>query len=181
MFCWKLLLRGQLSSNMDYKFLQVSRATPASLEGLLPEVLERKISKGERILIVCASSNQCQRLDEFLWSFEGASFMPHDVYAAGYTEDEQEGEILSSICLISSDMLTDDVIKHFPMHCVLTFSTQDTVLPVELLEGREVLDFFISTDIAQANARKRWKLLKEKNVTPSYFAQGARGGWQKKN
>lgn len=164
---------------MDYKFLQVSGATPAALEELLPHVLERKLSKGESVLIVCSLPEQCERLDEFLWGYEPASFMPHDIHTAQKEGDEAEA-CINSICLINKDELTEDVIKAHNPHSVLNLTAHDSILSSEMLKGREVLDFFISTDIAQGNARKRWKLLKENSITPSYFVQSTRGGWQKK-
>ena len=57
-------------------------ATP--LEASLPEMLERSLARGWRVLLRCGSEAGMATLDEMLWTYSDASFLPHGTAATGH-------------------------------------------------------------------------------------------------
>jgi DNA polymerase-3 subunit chi len=56
-------------------------ATP--LEASLPEMLERALARGWRVLVRCGSEAGLAALDAMLWTYDEAAFLPHGTAAAG--------------------------------------------------------------------------------------------------
>src|SRR3546814_16851057 len=62
--------------------------TRTPVESVLPRLLEKVVSGGERALVVAGDAGLLARLDEQLWRPEPASFLPHGL-AGGGGEAEQ--------------------------------------------------------------------------------------------
>jgi DNA polymerase-3 subunit chi len=48
-----------------------------SLEDVLPKLVERTLDNGWRALIRCDSAERAEALDNLLWTYDDASFLPH--------------------------------------------------------------------------------------------------------
>src|SRR3546814_6218378 len=53
--------------------------TRTPVESVLPRLLEKVVSGGERALVVAGDAGLLARLDEQLWRYEPASFLPHGI------------------------------------------------------------------------------------------------------
>ena len=58
--------------------------TASPLEASLPELLERSLARGWRVLLRCGSEAGMASLDELLWTYSEASFLPHGTARAGH-------------------------------------------------------------------------------------------------
>ena len=58
--------------------------TSSPLEASLPELLERSLARGWRVLLRCGSEQGMAALDDLLWSYSDASFLPHGTARAGH-------------------------------------------------------------------------------------------------
>jgi len=48
-----------------------------TLEGVLPNLLERSLERGWRVVVQAASEERVEALDAHLWTFRDDSFLPH--------------------------------------------------------------------------------------------------------
>ena len=60
--------------------------TASPLEASLPELLERSLARGWRVVLRCGSEAGMAGLDELLWTYAEASFLPHGTARAGRAE-----------------------------------------------------------------------------------------------
>ena len=149
------------TSKTDYWFYHLEVST---LEGVLPGLLEKTLSKGWRALVKLPESKLAE-LDSFLWTFRDDSFLPHG------REDEPQAELQP--ILLSA---TAESAKGF-----------DAVF---LLDGAEIEDMEgVSRAMVMINGRAaedvqrergRWKALKETGASLAYYLQDDRGRWEKK-
>ena len=51
--------------------------TSTPLERSLPEILEKALERGWRVLVHCGSGEMLERLDTVLWTFRDEAFLPH--------------------------------------------------------------------------------------------------------
>jgi DNA polymerase-3 subunit chi len=61
-------------------------ATP--LEASLPELLERSLSRGWRVILRCGSEAGMAGLDAMLWTYRDEAFLPHGTAAAGNAAEQ---------------------------------------------------------------------------------------------
>ena len=135
-------------------------ATP--LERALPNIAQRVLQSGARLLIVSDSEAQRGAIDRLLWSFAPDSFLPH-AQAGG--EDDAEQPVL-----IAGDVAPTNTAKH-----------------VALIDGRwrdEALGFdrafhFFDADTLIA-AREAWKGLADRDgIERNYWKQDENGRWSR--
>src|SRR5690606_32593706 len=103
------------------------------------------------------------RLNEYLWTYEPASFLPHGTVDDGHTA-------LQPIYLTATDENPNDA---------------DVLVRISGAEGGDfssyarVLDVFEGSDSQKDAARKRWKILKDKGYPLTYW-QRENSRWEKK-
>ena len=140
----------------DYWFYHLEAST---LEGALPNLLEKTLEKGWRALIKMPAS-RLQDLDEFLWTYRDEAFLPHG------REDEPQADLQP--ILLSSETQSA---KGF-----------DAVF---LIDGADLEDLDgVSRTIVMINGRSeddvkrergRWKVLKDQGANLAYYQQDSRG------
>jgi DNA polymerase III subunit chi len=138
--------------------------TRQPLEAVLPRLLEKAYAAGHRTLVHCADTEQLKRLDQHLWTYDEASFLPHG------SEDKALQPIL------------------------LTLSHEERANGPAVLAALDGLDLDRIGDFARvlylfeeshaerlAAARANWSALKGRTgVTRTYWQQDERGRWEKK-
>ena len=149
-------------SQPEYWFYHLEAST---LKGVLPDLLTKTLAKGWRALVRFPDGADLSEWDEFLWTFQDESFLPHG--------RDDEGRADQQPILLANAM-----------------NTADGFDAVFLIDGAEVAEpsaaerVMVMIDGRSAEAvereRGRWKALKETGATMSYWQQGARGGWEKK-
>jgi len=148
--------------------------TTTPLERALPKLLEKSCLAGYRTLLL-ADDIMHARLDEMLWTYDPASFLPHGV--AGTAHDEAQ-----PILITTSLPRKQGVIEEKKCDNTTILLTTNGYTP-ETLEGfNRIIDLFNGNDdAALASARNRWKQYKDQGQELAYWKQTATGGWERSN
>ena len=134
------------------------------LERALPRLLERALKDGYRIQIVAGSSERVEHLNQLLWTYEEASFLPHGSARDGNAERQP------------IFLTADEGNPNAATMLVLVDGARVTALE----EYRRVCDMFDGNDeTAVEDARRRWREAKLAGHTLTYWEQTG-AGWVKR-
>lgn len=137
----------------------------ATLDRVLPELLEKTLAKGWRAIVRAPSQERIEHLDGWLWAWKDDSFLPHGT-AAEPDADRQP-------ILLTTDMGNPNAAQ------ALFIVDGAECGPLDGFE-RCILLFDGRDDEALAEARKRWKAFTAAGQPASYWRQTERGAWEKK-
>ena len=138
--------------------------TVSSLEDALPKLLAKTLQAGERAVVMVGSPERADALNNHLWTFDPASFLPQGAARDG--EAERQPIWLTHIdenpngarFLFLADRARSDRMSGFS-RCF------------ELFDGRD--------DSALDSARAQWRALKPGPAMLSYWRETEEGGWSK--
>jgi len=136
----------------------------ASLEQVLPGLLEKSLERGWRAVVRASSRERVDAIDTHLWTFRDESFLPH---AAG---GEGEGQPV---------WITDgDDLPNAPN---ILFLVDGAGAEASALDGLErcVMIFDGRDDDAVGDARKFWTAAKNAGHDATYWKQSDQGRWEK--
>ena len=141
---------------VDFYHLSV---TP--LDRALPQIAEKVIGSGARLLIVADDEERRRHLDRLLWSYAADSFLPHG--QAG--SDGDDGQPV----LIAADTHAANGARHIALI--------DGVWRDEALAFHRAFHFFDDDNIREA--RLAWKALADRDgVERRYWKQNDAGRWE---
>jgi DNA polymerase-3 subunit chi len=144
--------------------------TPASLEGVLPALLEKALKGGNRVLLITPTPTRQQRLDEWLWAYADTSFLPH-----GKPEDPKPA---SQPVLIAH--AEEDISVHLNGRIPLVLAGAESVLPsITSSNAPRILYMFTASTADVERGRMLFKQLKGQGHAMSYHQQ-TDTGWQQK-
>ncbi len=113
------------------------------------ELARKAVHAGQPLLVLAASREQAEALDDLLWSFDPDEYLPHQI--AGEDEGEDEVEVL-----IAPPDTTP------PMRALVLNLRDDPVPP-----GFErVLEVVPADPAARAPLRERWRTYQSRGLTP---------------
>ncbi len=137
----------------------------ASLESVLPGLLEKTLARGWKAIVRCGSREAVARLDEVLWTYNDESFLPHaadtdhavdqPVFLTDGAEIPNAPDILF---LVDHAKVNASAIGPF-VRCVTIFDGGD--------------------EQAVASARAFWKDVKAAGHDATYWKQSPQGRWEK--
>lgn len=145
----------------EYWFYHLEAST---LEGVLPDLLEKTLSRGWRALVKLPAERLAD-MDAYLWTFQDSSFLPHG--RDDEPQSDQQPVLLTSTATVSGGA-----------ECVFLIDGEEldidetTERCIVMINGRSQEDV--------GRARKLWKRLKDAGETLSYWQQTDRGKWEKK-
>ncbi len=138
------------------------KTTP--LERALPQLLERALKGGYRILLRAGSSERVEHLNQLLWTYDDASFLPHGSARDGHVDRQPifltaaEGNPNAATMLV----------------------LVDGARPAGLGDFKRVCDMFDGNDAAAVEAaRQRWRDAKAAGHDLTYWEQTPTG-WVKR-
>jgi DNA polymerase III subunit chi len=146
----------------EARFYHLQRST---LESALPKLLTKTLERGWRAVVLAGSPERAAALNQHLWTFDPASFLPHGAAEDGFAErqpiwltctDENPN---GAQVLMLADGMTSDHLASFEVVC-------------DIFDGRD--------EEATAAARLRWTACKSLNLSRSYWQENERGGWERK-
>src|SRR5271156_3665724 len=151
----------------EFRFYHLERRR---LDSALPELLEGALGEGARIVVQAATTEQVDALNERLWTYSDESFLPHgaardgeaDAQPVYLTESEENPNGATLRVLLSG-------VDAAP------FAGR----PAGRLYERIILLFDGSDEVARAEARRQWSLVKTAGAPLSYWREGDDGGWEK--
>lgn len=141
-------------------FYHLERAT---LEQVLPELLEKTLARGWRALVRTTDPARLNHLDAWLWAYRDDSFLPHGL--AGEANSERQPILLTAdednanaadALFVLDEALAD--IAGF-QRCILIFDGHD--------------------EAALKRARRYWSSYKAAGLGVAYWKQGETRGWEK--
>ncbi len=137
-----------------------------SLEQILPKLLEKTLERGWRAVVLAGSPERVDALNQHLWTYDPASFLPHGTHRDGFTEEQP-------VWLTSDDENPNTATVLFLIDGSVSESTATYDLVCDLFDGND--------DEAVMAARSRWKLYKAAGHNLTYWQENDRGSWEKKS
>ena len=146
----------------EFRFHHLERRR---VDQALPDLIERIRALGQRVVVRAGSAERVEALNDRLWTYDDASFLPHGAAGDGdpatqpvFLTDrvENPNEAGALIALTGADVSPGD-------------SAFDLV--IRLFDGRD--------EEAILEARREWKRLKDAGAALSYWREGDDGGWEK--
>ncbi|MEG3086348.1 DNA polymerase III subunit chi [Sphingomonas sp. PB4P5] len=135
--------------------------TTTPLDRALPQIAEKVLSSGARLLIVAESAAQRQALDRLLWSYAPESFLPHA--EAGGPNDAVQPILLSA--------------EPVPINGAKHIALVDGIWREQALNFERAFHFFDGDRITEA--RTAWKALADRDgVERRYWKQNDNGRWE---
>ncbi len=141
----------------------------ATLEQVLPGLLEKTLARGWRAVVQTGSRDKIDVLDNHLWTYHDETFLPHAVLTANDDDKNARQPIL----------LSDKVTSVNEPHILfLVDGAQTDVGSVGALE-RCVMIFDGRDETAVGEARVFWKSTRSAGHEVTYWKQSSEGRWEK--
>ena len=136
----------------------------ASLESVLPGLLEKSLERGWRAAVRLGAKERVEALDNHLWTYRDESFLPHGA----------AGEGASQPIWLTAD-------KEAPNDPHILFLVDGAKAALSDLEGLErcVLIFDGNDPDALEGARSFWKEIKAAGSDATYWRQSENDRWEK--
>jgi DNA polymerase-3 subunit chi len=135
-----------------------------TLERALPQILEKVLAKGERVVVMAGSPERVEALNAALWTYNDRSFLPHGSSRDGFAEDQpiwlttaEENPNGAAMLVMADGATSGDVAKWRSA--------------IEIFDGGD--------EEAVAAARERWKAYKAAGHGLTYWKQSDDGRWEK--
>ncbi len=140
--------------------------TRRPLEGVLPQLVERALGQGWRVLVRGRNPLRMEQIDAALWIFAEASFLPHGL--AGGDRDAEQPVLLTA----GGELLAD-------RECLMCIEGAE-VTAEETAAAARVCVLFDGADAAALDrARTQWRALTKAGASAQYWSEET-GQWQKK-
>jgi DNA polymerase-3 subunit chi len=146
----------------EVRFYQLRRT---GLERALPQILDKLLGMGERVVVMAGSPERAEALNVQLWTYDDRSFLPHGSARDGFADQQ-------------------------PVYLTASLENPNGAGVLVLVDGaaveigpqwRQVIEFFDGNDeAAVAAARERWKAAKAGGHQVTYWLQNEQGKWEKK-
>ena len=130
----------------------------------LPGLLERALEGGRRVVVRVSSEEVVAALNERLWTYDDASFLPHG--AAG------DGDPMSQPIFLTSKVENPNAATMLVRLSSVEPGHGDEAFDLTILmfDGRD--------EAARAYARSEWRRLKDEGRALSYWRESDEGGWE---
>ncbi len=139
--------------------------TRSRLEQALPKLLEKVLASGARAVVRAGSEERVGFLNNLLWTYDAASFLPHGSARDGAASDQP--------VWLASDAGNPNGAGVL----VLT----DGVAAADIDGFERCLEMFDGNDPAAVDAaRAHWRSYREAGHALTYWQQAEEGGWVKK-
>lgn len=136
-----------------------------SLEKVLPDLLEKTLSRGWRALVRAGSQERLDSLTTHLWVFRADSFLPHGLAKDGFAEQQPVFLTTDSDNPNNADIL-------FLVDGAEAGDVAGFKRCVRIFDGRD--------GDSLEHARAHWKQAVADGFDVTYWQQSAGGKWEKK-
>ena len=136
------------------------------IEKVLPNLLERSLERGWRVVVQASSEDRVDALDAHLWTFSDDSFLPHGT-------DREASASEQPVRLTANDDNRNGA--------TVRFLIDGAPLPADAGSYQRLVLLFDGDDAdAVAAARERWTAAKGQEFDVTYWQTDERGRWQRK-
>ena len=146
--------------------------TESRLEEALPELLEKSMARGWRVVVQCTSPARRDALDLHLWSYKDESFLPHGSDADGSGGPGAPAALQPILLTIEADQDANDPQVRFLVEGAKPGSLDRYLRAVYLFDGHD-------GEQLEA-ARSRWTIEKAAGHAVTYWQQTDDRKWTKK-
>jgi DNA polymerase III subunit chi len=131
----------------------------------LPRLLEQALKEGQRVIVRASSEEMAAALNERLWTYDDASFLPHG--AAG------DGDSAAQPIFLTSEAENPNAATMLVRLAGADVAQADEAFDLALLlfDGRD--------EASLAHARAEWRRLKDEGRAISYWRESDEGGWER--
>ncbi|HVP99144.1 MAG TPA: DNA polymerase III subunit chi [Roseiarcus sp.] len=144
----------------DFRFHHLERLR---VDQALPRLLERAYEEGCQVVVRASSDEAVAALNDRLWTYEDASFLPHGALG--------DGDQASQPIFLTARVENPNAATTLVLLSGAPTSESDAAF-------NEVLRVFDGRDgEAVEEARREWKRLKDAGFALSYWREGEDGGW----
>jgi DNA polymerase-3 subunit chi len=147
---------------MDVLFYHL---TESRIEQALPQLVERCLARDWRVLVQVGDEAMVKPLDEALWTYSDASFLPHAAEGEGNSNADPHPVWLSRKAEASAGRHV-----HFAVAGAVPEGTQATDRLIYMFDGHN--------EEAVLQARERWTVEKDAGHDLTYWQQSD-AGWTK--
>jgi len=147
----------------EFRFLHLERRR---VDQALPELLDRALGRGQRVVVQAASPEEVEAINERLWTYAEDGFLPHGSKRDG---DSEEQPIY----------LTDEADNPNGATVRVLLSGVEASSFAGAAYERVFLMFDGRDEEAVARARREWTKVKAAGEAMSYWKEGDDGGWVK--
>ena len=146
----------------EFRFQHLERRR---VDQALPALLELAYDEGRRVVVRASSQEMVEALNDRLWTYDDASFLPHG--AAG------DGDPMSQPIFLTAKVENPNAATMLVVLAGAETSPDDEAFDpvVRLFDGRD--------DEALAEARREWKRLKDEGRALSSWRERQDGGWER--
>ncbi|HTR11890.1 MAG TPA: DNA polymerase III subunit chi [Roseiarcus sp.] len=144
----------------EFRFHHLERLR---IDQSLPRLLERACEEGRRVVVRAPSDEAVAALNDRLWIYDDASFLPHG--AAG------DGDPMSQPIFLTARVENPNAATTLVLLPGAETSESDETFDevVRLFDGRD--------GEALEEARREWRRLKDAGQALGYWREGEDGGW----
>ena len=136
------------------------------IERVLPQLLEKSIERGWRVVVQAASDERIDALDAHLWTYRDDGFLPHGTW-------RESEAALQPVLLTVQD--------HNPNGANVRFLIDGAPVPADAASYERIVLLFDGEDEdAVAAARTRWGEAKAQGFDVTYWQPDEQGRWVKK-
>ena len=130
----------------------------------LPRLLEQALEEGRRVVVRASSDEMVSALNERLWTYDDASFLPHG--AAG------DGDPMTQPIFLTNAVENPNAATMLVRLSGAEAAEADEAFDLAILmfDGRD--------EAALAHARGEWRRLKDQGRALSYWRESDEGGWE---
>lgn len=140
--------------------------TESRLEQALPDLLEKSLARGWRVVVQCSSAERRDALDNHLWTYREDSFLPHG------SDAESSGALQPVLLTVDAAQKANEPHVRFLVDGAVPDTLAGYVRAVYLFDGHDGEQL--------ETARGRWKIEKAAGHAVTYWQQTEEGRWVKK-
>lgn len=140
--------------------------TESRLEEALPDLLEKCLARGWRVVVQCASEERRDSLDAQLWTYRDDSFLPHGSDAGG------SAALQPILLTVDAHTRENEAQVRFMVEGAVPSTLGPYVRGIYLFDGHDPEQIAV--------ARARWTAEKGAGHTVTYWQQREDRGWTKK-
>ncbi|WAC26874.1 MULTISPECIES: DNA polymerase III subunit chi [unclassified Ancylobacter] len=132
------------------------------LEGALPQLLEKCLERGWRCIVQASSPERIDALDQILWTYDDASFLPHGT-------DRQPESARQPILLTTEEANPNGAAVRFFIERATAGDIGAYTRVIHLFDGADPDEI--------DHARAQWRAAKAAGHAVAYWQQTAEGRW----
>jgi DNA polymerase-3 subunit chi len=131
----------------------------------LPQLVEKSLEKRWRVVIQASTRERLAALDETLWTYDEASFLPHAT--------DEGGDPAAQPVLLTTGRGNANGAE-------IRFVTDGAAIPADIESYQRIVLLFDGNDAeAVAAAREAWRGVKARGLEATYWRQSPEGRWEK--